>query len=243
MGHTCSSRRRAGRPAVGATVVALALLGTATGTAAESTTLARWEMDEVAGPVMYDSSINGIDGTIGSAVAVTGLGHYTWSNIRPNEPPAKPERLIQVDDARLNPGTRDYAVTFRYRTTRPFGNIMQKGQATTRGGQWKVQLPKGNVSCLFRGALGKRAVRSTGFYDDGQWHTVRCERMVDPDGVRLTISDDQGEVEEVKKINGPTGDLTNRVPMTIGGKLHCDQIEVTCDYFAGDIDRVQIDAG
>lgn len=157
------------------------------------------------------------------------------------EPPAKPERLIQIDDPRLDPGTRDDAVTFRYRTTRPFGNIMRKGQATTRGGQWKVQLPQGNVSCLFRGALGRRAVRSTGADDDGQWHTVRCERT--STGVRLTIRDAQLRLQEEKWIRGSTGDFTNNVPMTIGGKLNCDQIEVTCDDFAGDIDRVQIDAG
>ena len=130
---------------------------------------------------------------------------------------------------------------FRYRTTRPFGNIMQKGHATTRGGQWKVQLPKGNVSCLFRGALGRRAIRSTGAYHDGQWHTVRCERT--STGVRLTIFDEQLRLQEQKSIRGATGDLTNKVPVTVGGKVNCDQVEVTCDYFAGDIDRVQIDAG
>ena len=81
MGSTCrsSGTRWAARRAVGASGVALAVLAATPGLAADSTTLARWEMDEVAGPVMHDSSGNGIDGTIGSAVAVTGLGHYHWS--------------------------------------------------------------------------------------------------------------------------------------------------------------------
>ena len=173
----------------------LAALGAAAGLAvaapdlhAGSTTSARWHMDEGGSSNgMRDSSGNGIHGTIGSAVEVSGTGHYHWGAVQPNQPPAKPERLVQVSDSRLDPGTRDDAVTFRYRTTRPFGNIMQKGQATTKRGQWKVQLPQGNVSCLFRGALGKRAVRSTGAYDDGRWHTVRCERT--STGVRLTIHD------------------------------------------------------
>lgn len=232
---------RARRGASGAVLAALGLAAAAPPLAAQSTTVASWQMNEAPGATtMRDSSGNAIHARIGSAVAVTGQGRYTWSAVQPNQPPPKPERLIQIDDPRLDPGTRDYAVTFRYRTTRPFGNIMQKGQATTRGGQWKVQLPQGNVSCLFRGSDGKRAVRSSGAYDDGHWHTVRCERT--STGVRLTIHDEQGRLQEVKTIRGATGHLANAVPMTVGGKVHCDQVEVTCDYFAGDIDFVRIDA-
>ena len=32
------------------------------------------------------------------------------------------------------------------------------------------------------------------------------------------------------------------MPLTIGGKVDCDQVKVTCDYFAGDIDWVRIEA-
>jgi hypothetical protein len=28
--------------------------------------------------------------------------------------------------------------------------------------------------------------------------------------------------------------------MTVGGKINCDQINVTCDYFSGDIDYIRI---
>ncbi len=80
----------------------------------------------------------------------------------PTDPPPKPERVIQINNSQLNPGTRDFAVSFRYRTTKKFGNIMQKGQATTKGGNFKFQLPKGNVTCLIRGASGQRAVRTVG---------------------------------------------------------------------------------
>jgi hypothetical protein len=31
--------------------------------------------------------------------------------------------------------------------------------------------------------------------------------------------------------------------MTIGGKISCDQIEVTCDYFSGEIDYIRIYRG
>jgi hypothetical protein len=237
-----TTRWAAGILTAAATVV---LATTAPAGAAATTTLADWRLNEGPGATtMQDSSGNNIDGVIGSAVQ-TGVGFgdgttgYRWSNVKPNEPPAKPERLIQISDSRLNPGTRDYAVSFRYRTTRPFGNIMQKGQATTPGGQFKFQLPKGNVTCLFRGSAGRRAVRSTGFYNDGQWHTVRCERTAA--GITMTIRDANDALQETRKISGATGTLANNIPMTIGGKVNCDQIEITCDYFAGDIDWIKIE--
>ena len=224
-------------------LVALALpVGLSQANASANTTLALWNMSEPQGAtVMADSSGNGIEGDIGSAVQ-TGLlsgsdTFYRWSSVNPTEPPPKPERLIQIWDQQLNPGTRDFAVSFRYRTTKPFGNIMQKGQAKTVGGNFKFQLPKGNVTCLVRGTSGQRAVRTVGAYDDNQWHTVRCERTAS--GITETVSDANGHLQETKHLNGPTGNISNRFPMTIGGKLECDQVTVTCDYYAGDIDWVK----
>ncbi|GBC87332.1 hypothetical protein HRbin12_01335 [bacterium HR12] len=37
--------------------------------------------------------------------------------------------------------------------------------------------------------------------------------------------------------------VSNRQPLTIGGKLKCDQVTITCDYFSGDIDAVRIEVG
>jgi hypothetical protein len=201
---------------------------------------AAWEMNEASGAgTMVDSSGHNIDGVIGWAVK-TGVKFtwnttgYRWSDVKPNALPPKPERLIQIDNGAVNPGDRDYAVTFRYKTTRPFGNIMQKGQARTRGGNWKIQLPNGKITCLFRGSVQQRAVTSLGAYNDDKWHVVRCERTAA--GVTLTV-----DGAERRFIKGWTGSISNSVPMTIGGKINCDQIEVTCDYFAGDIDWVRVE--
>ena len=68
----------------------------------------------------------------------------------PTAPPPKPERLVQVNDSRLNPGNRDYAVTVRFRTTRSYGNMIQKGQSQTPGGYFKWEIPSGILMCLFR---------------------------------------------------------------------------------------------
>jgi hypothetical protein len=70
--------------------------------------------------------------------------------------------------------------------------------------------------------------------NDGAWHTVQCERA--PDAVILRID---GAVES--RANGWTGTIANSWPVSIGGKTNCDQIDVGCDYYAGDIDRVSID--
>ena len=43
--------------------------------------------------------------------------------------------------------------------------------------------------------------------------------------------------------NGSTGTIDNAIPMTVGGKINCDQITVTCDYFSGDIDYLRIYKG
>ena len=42
--------------------------------------------------------------------------------------------------------------------------------------------------------------------------------------------------------SGATGAISNSLPLTIGGKFNCNGAPVGCDYFAGEIDRVQIDA-
>jgi hypothetical protein len=83
------------------------------------------------------------------------------------------------NSAALNPGTGDYAVEFRMRTTHSFGNVIQKGQAGAPGGYWKFQQPSGKIS--------------------------------------------------------------NTRPVTIAGKGDCDQVEITCDYFSGDLDYVHIE--
>lgn len=215
--------------------------------AAATVTLADWRMDEPAGAtVMLDGSGNGLDGTIGGAVTTgyvdgdtTG---YHWTYTQPNAPPPKPERLIQVPSDLLNPGSGDYAITIRFRTSKSFGNIIQKGQSGSTTGYFKWQIPSGKLSCLFRGlapdgsTLTKSVSSGTTLLNDGLWHTVRCERTVD----RVTMTID-GTI--TRKALGPTGTITNTVPLTIGGKLNCDQVTVTCDYFVGDIDFVTIEIG
>ena len=211
--------------------------------------VANWQMNEGSGAtVMTDSGPNGITGAIGSAVVtgwvVDGATSYHWTNIVPNQPPAMPERLVKVSDSRINPGSRDYAVTVRFRTTRSFGNIIQKGQSTTKGGYFKWQIPNGQLTCLFRSRdqngnlIGQNSASSPSGMplNDGLWHTVRCEKTVD----RVTMTIDGTTItRSSRRFIGP---ISNTTPLTLAGKGTCDQITVTCDYFVGDIDWVRIEA-
>jgi hypothetical protein len=204
--------------------------------------VAVWQMNEAAGSqTMDDSGPNGIDGTIGDDVlagtALSGGGTgYRFPFVAPNQPPANPERLAQVPHtAALNPGSGDYAVEFRMRTTRNFGNVVQKGQAGAPGGYWKFQQPNGKISCLFRGSGGSSTASSgTVLVNDGQWHVVRCERT--SSSVTMFVDGVQ-----TGRNRNSTGTISNTKPLTIAGKLNCDQVEITCDYFVGDFDYVKIE--
>jgi hypothetical protein len=203
--------------------------------------VATWEMNEPAGSTtMLASSGNGINGAIGAHVqvgtALSGGGTgYRFPYLQPNTPPADPEHVVRVaHDPRLNPGSGDFAVEFRMRTTHSFGNIIQKGQAGAAGGYWKFQQPNGKVSCLFRGSAGSSTASSgTVRVNDGAWHTVRCERTSSSVVMRV-----DGVVTS-RNFN-PTGTIANTKRLSIAGKLNCDQITTTCDYFAGDIDYIKI---
>jgi hypothetical protein len=224
-----------------AVLATTAIVMPATPAHAASTPVATWSMNEAPpARVMADSSGNRLHGTIGREVRtgarVRGATAYRFQRLQPNTPPPHPEHLIRVPDhAKLDPGNRDYAVTIRIRTTHSFGNIIQKGQATVAGGYFKFQIPRGYVQCLFRGSVGTIEITANRAINDGRWHTVRCERT--KAGVALII-----DSKLSARRSGWTGTIANNWPLSIGGKIGCDQVKVTCDYYAGDIDSVRIDA-
>jgi len=236
-------RRILGRRLLAVSVALAGVLALASpANAAFEQAVGAWQMNEPAGSrSLQDSSANQIDGVIGTdvltgiALSGGGTGHR-FPFVRPNQPPANPQRLVQVPhDNRLNPGTGNFAVELRMRTTNSFGNVIQKGQAGSPGGYWKFQQPSGKISCLFRGSAGSSTASSgTVRVNDGAWHTVRCERT--SSSVVMTVD---GAV--TGRNRNATGTIANTRPVTIAGKLNCDQVEITCDYFAGDIDYVRIE--
>ncbi|GIE87599.1 laminin G domain-containing protein [Actinoplanes regularis] len=208
--------------------------------AATVTQIARWEMNEPGGSTrMSDSSGNGLDGQIGGEVriggSINGSTAYRFDRLEPDTPPTHPGHLVVVPaNPALDPGDRNFAVTLRLRTTEHFGNIIQKGQSTTPGGNFKLQIPNGRVGCYFRGSRGVLQAIARDPINDGAWHVVTCVRV--STGVALAI-----DGQRVAGRQGWTGPINNSWPITIGGKIDCDQNEVGCDYFAGDIDQVIIE--
>jgi hypothetical protein len=259
--HTCACGIAAGEElmrsklmfaGIGTTAALLAAVPVAAGPAAAHQSLAAmavgvmtadYEMNEPVGSnVMTDSSGNGLDGVIQSSPEITtgfvfdGATGYHWVRRAPNQPPAVPERIIQVaDNPNLEPGAAGgtFTIELRYRTKENFGNITQKGQATSRGGQWKIQNPQGMPSCLFKGSITRVATRVKAPLNDNLWHVLTCVHT----STRVTVLVDGVEVNHK---NGSTGTIDNSIPMTVGGKINCDQINVTCDYFSGDIDYIRI---
>jgi hypothetical protein len=208
---------------------------------ASAATLADWEMNEGSGATTMIDSSGHVNGTIGSAVqtgvSVMGATVYRWPFASPTAPPPKPERIVQANSNSLNPGSGTYTVSLRYRTTQHFGNIVQKGQAGSTGGYFKVENPHGQINCVFRGVVSgklvRKAVTSPAVLSDGNFHVATCTRT--SNALTLTID---GSV--VDTAHGSTGNISNTRPVTIGGKLNCDQIKTTCDYYTGDIDWVKL---
>jgi hypothetical protein len=203
------------------------------------------QLNEPAGAtVAADSSGLGHNGAIGSHIKMNG----SYANIDRHPPDAGiyygAAHLIMIDDAAdasLDPGTGNFTVEFRFRSTVKFGNVMQKGQAKTSGGQVKFQQPGGFMSCMYKSPSGQAAIKASIATNDGQWHIIRCERT--PTEVRLYID---GTLN--KRIRKTTGNINNAKPWTIGGKFDCDTSNPdtgadSCDYFAGDIDWVRFTKG
>jgi Concanavalin A-like lectin/glucanases superfamily len=230
------------RKRFGSSLTAAVAVGIAFAAPASAATLANWQMNEGAGATVMVDSSGHVNGSIGSAVQTGfkfgGATAYHWVFTSPTAPPAKPERIVQANSSTLNPNSGNYTVTLRYRTTKHFGNIVQKGQAGSSGGYFKLENPNGKLTCVFRGTNSsggflRRQVVSPSVLSDGQWHVARCARTAS--ALTLTID---GSV--VATANGSSGNITNTRPISIAGKLNCDQITTTCDYFTGDIDYITI---
>ena len=229
-------RHRLGKSLAAAVVLTLAVAAPAS-----AATLADWEMNEPSGATTMIDSSGHVNGTIGSAVqtgvSVMGATVYRWPFASPTAPPPKPERIVQANSNSLNPGSGTYTVSLRYRTTQHFGNIVQKGQAGSAGGYFKVENPHGQINCVFRGVVNgtlvRKAVTSPAVLSDGNFHVATCTRTANA----LTLTIDGSLVDTA---HGSTGNISNTRPVTIGGKLNCDQIMPTCDYYTGDIDWVKL---
>lgn len=219
---------------------AAATLAAARPALATSNVVAQWSMDEsAASTVMYDQSGHGIDGAIG-AIVEPGVASDTGAAYRfLTGSQEAPSRLVLVaDDARLDPGSADLRMTVRLRSsTRGDYNVLQKGQARTKGGHYKFELHYGVPACQFGGSRGRGYVAWRSSISDGSWHSVTCSKSASRIGISV---DDAASVTKGVTI----GTIANSKPLSIGGKAYCRPASgVDCDYFSGDLDRAQVSVG
>jgi hypothetical protein len=236
--------RRIGAVVVGVAAALVSLSAMSTGAVASGAGyVLDLELNEPAGAtVAVDSSGLGHDGAIGSHLIMNGA-YADWDRHLPAEGIYYGyDHLIAVPDAAdgsLDPGTGNFSVEFAFRTKEKWGNLIQKGQAATRGGQVKFQIPGGRLTCMFKTSSGTATAGSRQLLlNDGKWHDVRCVRTTS--AVTMFVDGDR-----VSRTNHSTGALDNTKPWTIGGKLNCgpESGADSCDYFAGDIDFVRITKG
>jgi Laminin G domain len=229
-------------PAVSGALLAAVLLVASASAGAESALgawpkVAAWEMNEPPNATtMLDSSGAGRSGTIGSVVetgvpVIVGGENRAYRWLAGNLDQENPARLVGVNSSALNPRTDAFAVTIRLKTSAVNQNIIQKGQASTTGGMWKIEMLNGRVFCLFKGLAGRRAIGSSQTVSDDVWHTVRCIRRAR--GVTIIVDGGTPRTEV-----GRTGRIANTWRLAIGGKSSCNPPQVQCQYYVGLLDRV-----
>src|SRR5215210_1762469 len=106
-------------------VVALATAGGAS--AAATTTVGLWNFNEQSGPAI-DSAGSQQNGTVGRLVQRTGSVYRFPTS---TSLPAADHLVIVANNAQFNPGSGQFAVTVRFKTTRANSNVVQKGQSGT----------------------------------------------------------------------------------------------------------------
>ncbi len=171
---------------------AAALLSTVPVQAAVSvgTPVADWQMNESTNAtVMSDSSASGISGAIGDLVetgAYVGSGNRAYK-FAANTGVTPSRRIVLVDENdRLDPNSGYWSVELRFKTGKSDQNILQKGQATAKGGYWKIAMNDKGLTCHFRdGDRNNMQIRPSVVLNDNNWHVVLCERTTT--GMAVTI--------------------------------------------------------
>jgi concanavalin A-like lectin/glucanase superfamily protein len=232
------ARMRVAVAVAAATLGGLPLLDV--GGASASTGVLDLELNEGHGArTAVDSSGHHHNGSIGRSVSMRpGRAHFPLQASSASLGAAPLVLVPDAADGSLDPGTGNFTVRMRFRTTHGGDlNVVQKGQAHTRGGQFKMALTNGVLRCTVKTSAGVgTAASGSARVTNGYWHRVSCMRTATSvtmyvDGRRTGYSSHH------------TGKLNNSWPWSIGGKPQCNGGSVDCDYFVGDIGYVRMTKG
>ncbi|WP_162599794.1 LamG domain-containing protein [Nocardioides solisilvae] len=206
--------------------------------------VARFDLDEPPGATAFRDRVGGLVGRVGADVVTDGRRHsFPW--VQPHSGVFAGHTDLVPPGPRLhrlaNPGRASFAFTIRYRTRHRFGNLLQKGQGDTPGGYWKLENPERAPRCMFRGGDGSTRTGYLAGFEEGArlapgWHVLTCVRT--PGWVQMWVD---GVAQP--RAWGPTGTIRNDRPLSVGGKSACDAVRITCDYFSGEIDWIELRKG
>jgi Concanavalin A-like lectin/glucanases superfamily len=216
---------------------AAAVLMLPAGAQAAPATVGLWHLDEPAGAtVAHDATNPANNGQISGAVTA-GVPDYSGHAFH------FAGGVVTVPDATaLDPGTKPFTVSMWLRVPSNLStgdyNVLQKGRATTPGGQYKIEIGGtlqrgvGKPRCTIVDRTGKAVVVKSRDTDiaDGRWHSVLCRRTASS----VSISVD-GRTRATTTTG--LGSVANASPLLFGGKAN------GVHSYPGDMDEVALRIG
>ena len=210
-------------------------LGTATATTAGLTVVAQWNMNEMSGTVMQDSSGNGNNGALYN-VQTTGAGYVFNGATSKVQVPNSPS---------LNPGTRDFSYGAQVQTSRvpPAGgdyDVLRHGAKSTDGGGFRLEIENSNgigkAYCSISDSTGfTLSVRGTTNVADGNLHTLTCAKNAS--GITLQVD----SLAPVTR-NGSLGSIANSKPFLVGVKAP-NTTSPDADWYYGALHGATVSVG
>lgn len=223
-----------GSTSVIAAAAALLMLGAPHAVAADQTFRGHWTLDEIGSPTTaFDSSGNGNNGT---NYNVTGDGTgYAFNGVN--------SRVVVPTSASLNPGPADFSfgVTVSMTKPPPTGetyDVLRKGLATTKGGNYKVEVKNVKGKALARcvaksfranGTKVLAAIQGTTSLADGAQHAITC--MKTSTGITLYVD---ALAPRTKTYSGGLGSVSNTSVLALGAKGE-DTAKTGFDWFEGNM--------
>ncbi len=164
--------------------------------------------------------------------------------------PDPPGAMVLIEGADLpNPGSRSFSFGADVRLdatstsdTDDGDNVLQRGRFDDPS-QLKLQVDRGEPSCLVRGTNGSAIAKSRGRLGEG-WYRLRCDRVGDT--LTLTVEDLESPMTSAVAIpaTAPLGEVVFKpqMPLSIGRKASSEGAPTSNqpDQFNGALDAVWV---
>jgi hypothetical protein len=225
--------RRRGFPWMLLVVLLLGALGAVAPTAAASTPVAVWHMDEPPGSTTMVDSVGGHDGRLqnvetGVAGSPGGGSGYRFNG-------SSSVAVVPASSA-FNPGNADFSFTVHVNfTTVPSASVVDYDllRGPTQGA-YKMEIvarnnrTKAKALCFFQGTGGKATLVAGPHLADGAWHTIECRKT--STAIQLVV--DGAVFTKAASV----GSLSNTGPVSLGAKSY----RGGGDWYQGLMDEVSV---